>query len=152
MKRGDPGYWKWRGNVGKPKNLKSPKQLMDAASEYFQWCDDNPFVKHDFIRSGDMAGDIVSIPTMRPYTWQGLEMWLRDKNLLAKLDDYRSNKDGRYPEYADTLTHISQIIFDQKFSGAAVGLFNSNLISKDLGLVDRTENTIISEQPLFPES
>lgn len=151
MKRGDPGYWKWRGNTGKPKNLKSPKQLLEAAKEYFAWVDDNPLIKNDFIKSGDMAGSIVAIPISRPYTWQGLEMWLRDKGLLAKLDDYRSNKDQRYTEYADILAYISQIIFDQKYSGAAVGLFNSNLIAKDLGLVDRTENTIISEQPIFPE-
>lgn len=151
MKRGDKGYWAWRKNTGRPKNLKSPKQLWQAAVEYFDWCDNNPFKMQDFIRGGDAAGTIIELDKMRPYTWMGLEMWLRDNMLIAKLDDYRANKDNRYPEFADTLSHIEQIIRDQKFSGAAAGFFNANIISRDLGLTDKTQNTITVEQPLFPD-
>lgn len=152
MKRGDKGYWTWRKNTGRPKNLKSTKQLWQAAIEYFEWCDDNPFKMQDFIRGGDAAGTIIELDKMRPYTWMGLEMWLRDKGIIAKLDDYRANKDNRYPAFADTLTHIEQIIRDQKFSGAAAGFFNANIISRDLGLTDKTQNTITVEQPLFPDA
>ena len=152
MKRGDPGYWKWKGNTGKPKSLKNPKILMDAAKEYFEWCDDNPLLRKDFIRSGEMAGTIIDIPAMRPYTWMGLEMWLRDKNIIAKLDDYRANSRDAYSEYSDSLTHIEKIIIDQKFSGAAAGFFNANIIARDLGLTEKSESTVTIEQPLFPDS
>ena len=152
MKRGDPGYWSKANKMGRPKNLKSPKQLMEAAKEYFEWCDENPFKKQDFIKGGEMAGTVVTLDVMRPYTWQGLEMWLYDKNLLAKLDDYRSNKRDAYSDFADILNIIGKIITDQKFSGAASGFFNPMLISRDLGLSEKSESTVTIEQPLFPDS
>jgi hypothetical protein len=40
-------------------------------------------------------------------------------------------------------------MFAQKFEGAAVGAFNSNIIARDLGLIDRTELKVTEEQPLF---
>lgn len=151
MKRGDLGYWAWRAKVGQPKKIPSPEILWETACQYFQMRDESPWVKKDFIRGGDSAGHIVDLETAVPYTWAGLEDFLREKGLAAKLDDYRANKAGNYSEYSDVLSHISQIIFDQKFTGAAVGAFNSNLIAKDLGLVEKTQNTIITEQPLFPD-
>ena len=151
MQRGDPGYWEWLKKVGKPKNLKNPKQLMSAAIEYFEWCDEHPFKKQDFLKGGELAGTKIELDVMRPYTWQGLEMWLRDKGLLAKLDDYRSNKRDAYSEFADALGHIEKIIIDQKYSGAASGFFNPMLISRDLGLTEKSESTVIIEQPLFPD-
>lgn len=152
MKRGETGYWEWRKNVGRPKALKNAKQLWHAAIEYFEWCDNNPFKQQDFIRGGDSAGTIIELDKMRPYTWMGLEMWLRDKGLIAKLDDYRANKDNKYAEFSDILSHIGQIITDQKFSGAAAGFFNATIISRDLGLIDKTQSAISIEQPLFPDA
>lgn len=151
MKRGDKGYWEWRANTGRPKNIRSVKQMMKLFCEYFQWCDDNPFKINEVIKGGDRAGDIVKVPTMRPYTWQGLETFLSDRGVLAKLDDYRSNKDKRYDEFADTIAWATNVIHDQKYSGALVGLFNASLISKDLNMTERSETTIVHEQPLFPD-
>ena len=152
MKRGDPGYWSKANKVGRPKNLKSPKQLMEAAKEYFEWCDENPFKKQDFIRGGEMAGSVVTLDVMRPYTWQGLEMWLYDKSIIAKLDDYRANKNGNYSEFSDTLMHITNIIREQQLTGGLADIFNSNLISRVLGLTEKSESTVTIEQPLFPDS
>ena len=152
MKRGEPGYWSKANKVGRPKNLKSPIILMDAAKEYFEWCDENPFKKQDFIKGGVMAGTVVTLDVMRPYTWQGLEMWLYDKNLLAKLDDYRANKNGNYSEFSDTLMHITNIIREQQLTGGLADVFNSNLISRVLGLTEKSESTVTIEQPLFPDS
>lgn len=151
MKKGDPGYWDWRANTGKPKNLRNPKQLWKLACEYFQSVDERPFKKKDFIRGGESAGTIIDIETIMPYTWQGLDDYLFANGVLAKLEDYRANKDNRYPEFAETLSRITGIIFDQKYSGAAVGAFNASLISKDLGISEKIQQTITMEQPLFPD-
>lgn len=152
MKRGDPGYWSKANKVGRPKNLKSPKILMAAAKEYFEWCDENPVIKNEMIKSGEHAGSIVAVPILRPYTWYGLEMWLRDKNIVAKLDDYRANSRDAYSEFADSLMHITNIIRDQQLTGGLADIFNSNLISRVLGLTEKSESTVTIEQPLFPDS
>jgi hypothetical protein len=152
MKRGDLGYWEWRKNTGRPKNLKSPEQLWGLACDYFQMVDEMPAERQDFIRGGESAGRIITLENVQPYNWAGFEDFLSERAVIAKLDDYKSNKDNRYSEYADVIARIRNAMFDQKFRGAAVGAFKENIIARDLGLTDKTESTLIQEQPLFPDT
>ena len=152
MKRGDLGYWAMRAKMGAPKKIPSPEILWQAACEYFQMRDESPWISQDFIRGGESAGKIIEMEKAVPYTWAGLEDFLREKGLAAKLDDYRANKNNSYANFSDILSHITQIIQDQKFTGAVVGAFNPMIISRDLGLTEKTQNTVTMEQPLFPEN
>lgn len=137
-------FWKLRSKHGRNTLFESPQMLWDAACEYFQWCDDNPFIEVDF-RGKD--ADQVSLPRMRPYTIQGLCLYL-DCNTaylreFKESEKYKDNKD-----FSAIITRIEEIIYNQKFSGAASGFFNSNIIARDLGLSDKSERTVV-EQPLF---
>ena len=150
IRKGDPNYWQWRKNTGKPKSIKNPKQLWDAACDYFEWCDENPMTKQDFIRGGDMAGSKVDLAIPRPYTWQGLESHLADMGLVSKLDDYRANVGKAYEKYKDSLTRIEREIYDRKYVGAATNTYNAGFISKDLGITEKIEQQVsVVEQPLF---
>lgn len=151
MKKGDEGYWAWRARTGATKKLKSPKHLWQLACKYFESCDESPYNKKDFIRGGESAGALVDLPTMIPYTWQGLDNYLNESGVLAKIEDYRTNKDGRYSEFAEVLHLIGSEIFDRKYTGGAVGAFPVALITRDLGMTEKTEQTVIAEQPLFPD-
>lgn len=163
MKKGDPGYWDWRKNVGRPKALKSPEMLWKLACEYFKSVDERPFrrqeqrkgiikidrgVELDPAALEGVKNPVVEIETMRPYTWAGLEDYLRERSVIVRLDDYKDNKEGRYTEFADVVRAIAQTMYAQKFEGAAVGAFNSNIIARDLGLTDRS-HVRVEEQPLF---
>ena len=44
-----------------------------------------------------------------------------------------------YKDFSQVITRIGKIIYDQKFSGAASGFFNANIIARDLGLADKKE-------------
>jgi hypothetical protein len=140
MKPGDPGYWEWRKKVGRPKALKSPEQLWRYACEYFERVDTSPFYKQDFIRGGESAGTKVNLECLRPYTWEGLEMYLREKSVITDLDDYKGNSEGAYTEFQDTIRAIAKVIYDRNFSGAAVNALNANLIARQLGLAEKTIN------------
>ncbi len=54
--------------------------------------------------------------------------------------DYADNKDGRYKDFIDITTRIKEILRTQKFEGAAAGFLNPNIIARDLGLKEKTEN------------
>ena len=151
MKRGDLGYWEWRKNTGRPKKIATPEILWDHACDYFQMRDESPWLAHDVIRGGESAGRDIHIEKLEPYTWAGLDDYLFEKDVIAKLEDYKANKDGRYSEFTEVVTRIRGVMYDQKFRGAAVGAFKENIIARDLGLTDKTESTIIAEQPLFPD-
>lgn len=124
-------YWQLREKNGRKKK-ENPDSLWEAACNYFQWADENPWMKKDFVRGGDSAGRIVDLPTQRPYTIQ--EMCVHIGISVKTFETYGKNKD-----FLPITTHIREIIYAQKFSGAAVGAFNANIIARDLGLTDKQE-------------
>lgn len=147
----DPMYWESRKRPGRPRKLESPDVLWGHAVNYFELVDDNPIIKKELIRGGDRAGSTVDLEIMRPYTWEGFEGYLADLDIIAKLEDYKANYRGAFPEYADVVRRISQRLFDRNFGGAAANVLNASIIARQLQLVDRvsTENvTITAEVPV----
>lgn len=123
-------FWKLRTKHGRDKIFASPELLWEEACKYFNWCDDNPLMETDF-RGKD--ADKVLIPKMRAYTWEGLELFLD----IHSLRDYKNNPE--YKDFSQVITRIDKIIYSQKFTGAAAGFLNANIIARDLGLRDKQE-------------
>ena len=46
---------------------------------------------------------------------------------------------------------IEDCIYNQKFEGAIIGLYNANIIARDLGLSDKNELTGKDGNPLIPK-
>lgn len=124
-------FWKLRSKHGRDKLFASPELLWEAAAEYFQWCEDNPLIEIDF-RGKD--SNEVEIPKMRAFTIQGLCLYL-DCNTHYFNDFKKANHKG----FSDILTRIMETIYNQKFTGAAAGFLNPNIIARDLGLADKKE-------------
>lgn len=130
-------FWKLRSKHGRDKLFATPDLMWEAACEYFEWCDEHPFHEVDF-RGKDAQQ--VELPKMRPYTIQGLCLYLDCnvqyfKTFKAQLkEDSEDSKD-----FKTVITRIEEVIYNQKFSGAASGFFNANIIARDLGLADKKE-------------
>lgn len=133
--------------MGKNKFIETPEKMWEYFEGYVLHEANNPMFKVEYVGKD---GRIVKTPLETPITFEGFECFLADKKIINDLGDYSSNKDGRYSEYATIITRIQKNCFVHNFKGAAVGLFNPNLIAKKLGLIDKVQNTII-EQPLFPD-
>src|SRR5690606_20581685 len=131
--------------LGRPKNLSSPKRLWELFCDYYDEVKDNPAKKQDIIRGGELAGTTIELKLEKPITWAGFESMLRHKNIIAKLEDYKANKEKRYTDFAEVVARIEQKMWDDKFSGAAVGIYNANIIARDLGLSEKSESTITME-------
>jgi len=129
-------YWLRRKRHGTPKKIETSNELWELACDYFQQCEDNPWIKKDF--RGNQATEVEYELTV-PFTWSGLEAYVFEKTGLVRLDDYKSNKGGRYNDFADIVHAIGVIISTQKFTGAVVGEFNANIIARDLGLSEKKE-------------
>ncbi|GAB4000027.1 DNA-packaging protein [Spirosoma daeguense] len=128
----DNEFWKLRAKHGRDKLFETPQLLEEAAYEYFSWCQQNPLYKTDY-RGKEV--EEVQIPLPRPFTLSGLclycdvsENWWNE----FKRNDSRKT-------FTEVISRIETIIYTQKFEGAVVGLFNANIISRDLGLVDKKE-------------
>jgi hypothetical protein len=69
-------------------------------------------------------------------TMQGLCLFLDvDEQTIANY----GSKEG-YEDYFGIVARIKAVIRDQKFSGAAAGLLNANIIARDLGLAETSKN------------
>lgn len=125
-------FWKLREHHGRDLEYKTPEEIWVKVCEYLQWCDDNPWFKKEAIKSGDRAGELIDIPTARPYTITGLCIHLGIS--LVSWKAYCKREDFIY-----ITTRTEEIIYTQKFEGAAVGAFNANIIARDLGLADKRD-------------
>lgn len=105
----------------------SPEDLWSAAVAYFEWCDENPLIEEKFTAAGPVMVDMS-----RPYTHQGF---------IAHSGISRSgwNKYRNNPAFAEVVDLIENVMYEQKFAGAACGLMNASLITRDLGLSDKQD-------------
>lgn len=119
--------------------------MWEAATEYFQWVDDNPWIKIEQLKRPTVSYDetgkptvhaIAELPTARPYTLKGFCLYLDcGHNYWDQFKKAKAIDD----DFSVIISRIEDIIYTQKFEGAAVGAFNPSIIARDLGLADKTE-------------
>lgn len=147
-------FWELRSKHGRDKLFETPDLLWDAACEYFEWIENNPLIQIDF--KGKDA-ERVEIPHIRPYTIQGLCLYLDcGVNFFNQFENSLSDKtDQLSKDFSLIIARIREIIYKQKFEGASVGFYNANIIARDLGLQDKTQLEVDSKKKdtlsLFPE-
>lgn len=123
-------FWKLREKNGRNKIFSTPEELWEQAAEYFEFCDANPLMTVEY--HGKDATE-CEVPKMRAYTWSGLELYLG----VSSLREYKTNKD--YSDFFQVISRIEKVLYTQKFEGAAAGLLSANIIARDLGLTEKTE-------------
>jgi hypothetical protein len=122
-------FWELRSKHGRDKIFSSAEVLKQECFEYFNSRHNNPLIEIDF--KGKDAIE-VEIPKMRPFTLTGLFVYLGINR--QTWENYKT-----YEGFADTIEEIENIIYTQKFEGAAAGFLNPSIIARDLGLVDKRE-------------
>jgi len=143
-------FWKLRAKSGRDAIFTKPQVLLDSCYEYFKATSERKWNKQELIRGGDLAGQIIGVPTDTPYTISGLCIFLGvNTKYLTHFKDsdvYKDNKD-----FSTIITHVEEIIETQQLEGAIVGSFNPNIIARKLGLVDKSEQKVTQTPPLLPD-
>ena len=130
-------FWRARSKHGRDKIFKTPLDLWLACCEYFEWIEDNPLMAVETIKFQG-TGSLQNVPKMHAMTINGLCIFLGVPSNTWKL--YRER-----PEYAEVCGCVQDIIFQQKFAGAAADLLNQSIIARELGLKDKQEHQIKSD-------
>lgn len=131
--------------MGRPLTIESPELLWELFEEYLAYADANPWIKNQLITSGDLAGCIIKVPCQVPYTWSSFGVYVANAGYTTRLDEYKSNRKGGYTEFSEVVARINEVMYAQKFQGAATGGFVASIISADLGLVQRTQAEVIDK-------
>lgn len=123
-------FWKLRSKHGRDKLFSSPEVLWEAACDYFKHIEDNPIE----IEDNKGTKNVNKIKLRRPFTWEGLELYLD----ISSLRNYKT--DEAYKDFLQVITRIEKVIYSQKYEGAVIGIFKENIIARDLGLADKSES------------
>jgi len=125
-------FWKARSTHGRKPTFTKPHILWNACVEYFNWIEDNPLKEEKLFH---YQGTVTSceVSKMRAMTISGLCIYI--DVCPTTWGKYRKNKD-----LMDVTTRADEIIYNQKFTGAAAELLNPNIIARDLKLRDTDDN------------
>ena len=125
-------FWLARSSHGRNPIFSNPEQLRNACYEYFEWVENNPLYEEKIFHSqGIITKDTVT--KMRAMTISGLCIFLDIDR--TTWENYRNN-----PDFFRITKEVEEIIYNQKFTGAAADLLNSNIIARELGLADKQQN------------
>lgn len=123
-----------KGHKGTEKKF-SPEQWKKKIDDYFEYCYKNPLYKNEVLKSGNRAGEIIHIPVNRPYLIEGLCNYLG----IDRQTFYNYLEKKGYEEYFDITEHARTRIFQQNLELGYIGAYDSNLVSRKLGLADKKE-------------
>lgn len=118
-------HWKDRRTHGRRRVFRSSEDLWNRCEAYLDWVDANPIPVQVHTRD---CGQLVTlvIHRTRPMSLTGLCAHLCIS--FQTWCNYRQRED-----FFDIVTRAETIIWEQQFTGAAVGLFNPAIIARSLG-------------------
>ena len=125
-------FWLARSSHGRNPIFSNPEQLRNACYEYFEWVEENPLYEEKIFHSQGMITK-DTITKMRAMTIGGLRIFLGICEQTWV--NYRNNQD-----FLGVVKEVEEIIYNQKFTGAAADLLNPNIIARELGLADKQQN------------
>lgn len=142
MSKPEIPFWKMRSKNGRDKIFSSPEMLWQSACEYFEATDNRKWTKKDWV-----GKDATQVERKfdTPYTMTGLALFL-DVDIRT-LRNYGTNE--VYKDFFPIYNKIKEVMYTQKFEGAAVGAFSQNIIARELGLSEKTNQEVTVTQPII---
>ena len=123
----------------------TPHELLDKFEQYSEYVNGNPLQEAVLLQKNGLLCDV---PKMRAMSIKAFCLYIGIGHSTFLGYEKR-------PGYVNICAAIKDAIYCQKFEGAAAGLLNANLISRDLGLHDSVLHTVNDERKsvdeLFPK-
>lgn len=129
-------FWEQRSRHGArpvfPEGEEGAQKLLEACTDYFTWAEDTPLLEEKVMSYEGMVITHDS-PRLQALTILGLCIFIDISSSTWR--EWRQTR----PDLSAVIEWAEAVIKQQKFVAAAAGLLNANIISRDLGLADKTE-------------
>jgi hypothetical protein len=132
--------------MGKNKYIETPERMWELFQEYKAEIKSNPIIVKDWVGKDALT---VNREKERPLTDKGFYNFCRRKVGCAR--QYFENQDKLYDNYITICSHIKEEIDQDQIEGGMAGIYNASITQRLNNLTDKVENTVITEQPLFPD-
>lgn len=130
-------YWQFRNKHGRGFSY-TPETFLEEAQKYFEFMSTRVWNKMEAVKSGDLAGTLIAVPTPTPLSAESFCLFMDIS--MDTFRNYKSNKDP-WKDFFDISTHIQTIIDSQQFEGATVGAYNASIIARKLGLSNNNQES-----------
>ena len=136
--------------MAKEKYIETPEKMWELFEKYKQEVKGNPTIVKDWVGKD---AEPVYREKERPLTMVGFECFVMNNTKITypDLTDYFENKDERYSNYIPISSRIRAEITNDQINGGMTMIYSQNLTARLNNLSDNTKNTIVTEQPLFPD-
>ena len=124
-------FWEMRSSHGRKPIFHDADELWDAACEYFEWATSND-IEDEVVFHFQGTITTHKAKKIRPMTIQGLCLYLDISD--ESWANYAKNNN-----FFGIVERIKRVIYEQKFAGATVGIFNASIIARELGLMEKPE-------------
>ena len=130
------------------KNIETPEKMWEYFETYKKWVKENPIKVQDYVGKD---AEMVYRTKERPLTIDGFECWCFDNEIISDLSQYFANTEQRYTDYQTICSRIRKAVRTDQIEGGMAGIYNPSITQRLNNLVERQENTIVTEQPLVPD-
>jgi len=136
--------------MAKEKYIETPEKMWELFEQYKQEVKSKPTIVKDWVGKD---AEPVYREKERPLTMVGFECFVMNNTKITypDLTDYFENKDERYSNYIPISSRIRAEITNDQINGGMTMIYSQNLTARLNNLSDNTKNTIVTEQPLFPD-
>ena len=128
--------WRRVKNPGRPPKFPYAMTLWNSCVEYFEHEIQGTYVAEK-PGATDEEGNVKLVLRRRPFSQRNLCTYLG-----IHIDTWLDWKKSR-PDFSGVIAMVEQIIFQDKYDGAAIGVFSERLMSRDLGLIDKSETKVV---------
>lgn len=145
-------FWKQvKAPTGRPVKFETAQDLWLEAVRYFEWVLNNPLYE---LKVFQFQGDIVEkeMPKMRAMTETAFCLFAGISTETFR--NYKKSNPEDPEDFFGVSHRIADIIYGQKFEGAAADFLNANIIGRELGLVDKKQvdgSVYLSNDPIVFE-
>jgi len=128
--------------------FKEPKELQQAWEEFK---DDVKKQSLEWVKVQYVGKDAIRVeePQKVPLTMEGYKRFCRFK--YGEVEQYFTNQDNYYDDFIGICRAIKEEIRENQIIGGLLGFHNPSITQRLNSLVEKTENVVVVEQPLFPE-
>ena len=128
-------FWERRTKHGRDKLFSTPDILLEECQKHFNDVEEHDTIYTTEFKVVDRVLEEVKVPHPAPFTWEKLCMYLGvSRDYFRKFKVQMRQDDPHREGFIRVIEWVEQTIYSQKFDKAAVGVFNANLISYDLGI------------------
>ena len=132
--------------LGDDISYETPEKLLEGCAQFFKWAELNP-IQSEKAFGGRNGIQKTDVKILRALTIEGLTVFLGISH--RTFNDWTRPASNNYrPDLAPVVVRIKQFIREQKFTGAAAGVFNPMIIARDLQLREQTEITGVDGGPI----